>query len=201
MCSLLSTAVGPEHEPPLPRGEVSLWKTKSGTQCGAYGQWTGPFIYHCDADLLHDITSHPAIEQHHLLAYVSRPAADTKGHTEIDFFWQKNGSKHTTFSKWPTGQQQAVHDPITHFTSANYQVLEDCPNTIVGCHDPQYNNPFHSLGEYWTQKNSPGQKGKNHSHPEMVWLPNQRGDPRIQSCWQEESVQWTFYSARGTELL
>ena len=85
--SLLSTAIGPEHEPPFLIGVVSLWQTKSGTQCGAYGWWTGPFNYQCDADLLHNITRHPAVEQHHLLAYVGWPTANTKGHTETNFLW------------------------------------------------------------------------------------------------------------------
>ena len=91
----------------------------------AYGWWTGPFNYQCDAELLHDVTSHPAVEKHDQLAYVGLQVADTKGCTEIDFFWQKNSSKHMTFSKWLTGWHQAVLDTITHFTSANYHVLED----------------------------------------------------------------------------
>ena len=101
--SLLSTAVGPEHKPPLLRGVVSLQQTKSGTQCGAYGQWTGPLSYQCDAELPHDITSYPAVEQHHQLAYVGQLVVNTKGCTEINFSWQKNSSKCMTFSKWPTG--------------------------------------------------------------------------------------------------
>ena len=123
--SLLSTAVGPEHEPPLPRGVVSPWQTKSGAQCGANGWWTGPFSYQCDAELLHAIASHPTVEQHPRLVYVGWQAAETKGHTEINFFLQKNSSECMTFSKWPTGWHHAVCNTITHFTSADYHVLED----------------------------------------------------------------------------
>ena len=63
----------------------------------------GPSTTSVMQTLLHDVTRHPAVQQHHLLAYLSRPVADTKGHTEIDFLWQKNSSEHTTFSKWLTG--------------------------------------------------------------------------------------------------
>ena len=40
------------------------------SQCGAYGWWIGPFTYQCDAELLHDITSHPATKHYQQLAYV-----------------------------------------------------------------------------------------------------------------------------------
>ena len=70
--SLLPTAMCLMHEPPLLRGVVNPWQTKSGTQCGAYGQWIGPFTYQCDSELLHDITSHPAIKQYQQLAYVGQ---------------------------------------------------------------------------------------------------------------------------------
>ena len=120
--NLLSTAVGPVLEPLLPRGVVNLWQNKSGTQCVAYGWWIGHFTYQCDAGLLHDITSHPAIKQHHQLAYVSWQAADTEGHTKSISFGKK-----TAVNTWhfQSSQHQAVCDPITHFTSARDHVLED----------------------------------------------------------------------------
>ena len=62
LLSLLSTTIGPEHEPLLPNGVVSLQQPKSGTQCGAYGQWIGPYTYQCNAELLDDIASHPSSE-------------------------------------------------------------------------------------------------------------------------------------------
>ena len=46
-----------------------------------------------------------------------------------------------------------------------------------------------------------GRRGRTNPHPKMVWPPNQRGDLRIHLCWQEESAQGMFYSARGTEPL
>ena len=154
--SLLSTTIGPEHEPLLLRGVVSQWQTKSGAQCRAYGWWTGPLGYRWDAELLHDITSHPAAEQHHQLAYVGQQVADTKGCIEINFFWQKNSSKHMTFSKQPTGQHQAVHNAITLFTSANFHMLEEDSaqippwDTAMICDTA---DPYHSQGECWIQEN------------------------------------------------
>ena len=72
--SLLSTTVDPEHEPFLPNGVANPWQPKSGTQCGDYGQWTGPYTYQCNAELLGDIASHPEGRQYHQLAHVSWPA-------------------------------------------------------------------------------------------------------------------------------
>ena len=120
----LSTTIGSEHEPLL-LGVVNPWQPKAGTQCGAHGQWTGPFSHQCNGKLLHDIASHSVVEQHHQLKYVSCLLADTKGCTKINFFWQKKSSKHTTFSKQLTGWHQAVHNAITYSSSANYQVLEE----------------------------------------------------------------------------
>ena len=45
LLSLLSTTIGPEHEPLLPNWVVNLQQLKSGTQCGAYGWWIGPQTY------------------------------------------------------------------------------------------------------------------------------------------------------------
>ena len=162
MLSLLSTTIGPEHEPLLPRGVVNPWKTKSGTQCWAHGQWIGHFIYQCDAELLHNMTSHPAIREHHQLVYVGWQAADTNGHTEIGFFWQENSSKCMTFSKWLTGQHQAVHDPITNFTSARVHVLEDSaqmPLWDTMIHDMKTHSIPRGNMEHW--KTSPRRGGTN----------------------------------------
>ena len=125
LLSLLSTTMGLMHEPPLQRGMVNPWQTKSGTQCGAYGWWIGPFTYECDAELFHDITSHPAIEQYQKLAYVSWQAADTKSHMKNSFFSWENSSKHMTLPKQPTDWHLAVHNPITYFTRAGNHMLRD----------------------------------------------------------------------------
>ena len=76
---------------------------KFGTQCGAYGQWIGPFTCQHDAQLLHDITSHPTIKQYQQLVYVIQQVANTKSHMKNSFFFQENASKHMTFPKWLTG--------------------------------------------------------------------------------------------------
>ena len=91
----------------------------------SFGQWIGPFTYQCDAELLHDITSHPAIKQYQQLTYVGQQAANTESHWKTISFCKKNNSKHTTFPKWLTGQHLAVHNPITHFTSAGNHMLRD----------------------------------------------------------------------------
>ena len=123
--SLLSTAMGLVHEPPLPRGVVNPWQTKSGVQCGAYGWWIGPFTYQCDAGLLHDITSHPAIKQYQQLAYIGWQVTDTKSHTKNSFFLWENSSECMTFPKQLTGWHLPVCNPIAHFTWAWNHVLWD----------------------------------------------------------------------------
>ena len=110
MLSLLSTAVVLVHGPLLLRGVVNPWQTKSGTQCGSYGQWIEPFTYQYDVELLHDITSHPAIKQYQQITYVSWQASDTKSHTKNGFLPWENSRKHMTFPKWLTyGSAQSHH--------------------------------------------------------------------------------------------
>ena len=70
--SLLSTTIGPEHEPLLPNGVVNPQQPKFGTQCGVYDQWTGPQTYQCNGELLGDIASYPQLRQHHQLAHVGQ---------------------------------------------------------------------------------------------------------------------------------
>ena len=77
LLSCLSTTVGLVHEPPLPNGVVNLQQPKFGTQCGAYGWWTGPYTHNCNTQMLGVIASHPQLRtQHHQLAHVSWPVAD-----------------------------------------------------------------------------------------------------------------------------
>ena len=208
--SLLSTAVGPEHEPPLLRGVVSLQQTKSGTQCGAYGQWTGPFSYQCDTELLHDISSHPAVEQHYQLAYVGWWVANTKGHTEIDIFWQKNSSKCTTFLKRLTGQHQAVCNPITHFTSANYHMLKDFAQIPLWdamiCDTAIHSIP---MGNIKHRRTSQGRRGGTNPIPRWSGHLTREVVPES-TCVGEKNLHsehfivpgaLNFYGAWGTKLL
>ena len=85
----------------------------------ACGQWTGPHIHRCNTQLLGDIASHPPLRrQHHQLAHVCWPVANSRSHMKNDFFQQKNTSQHTTFTVRLTGQHQAVCNDITHTSSA-----------------------------------------------------------------------------------
>ena len=93
-------------------------------QCEVYGQGIGLSTYQCDAELPHDITSHPAIKQYQQLAYVGWQVADTKI-IQTGFLSWEHSNKCMTFPKWLTGQHLAVHEPLTHFTSVRKHVLED----------------------------------------------------------------------------
>ena len=86
LLSLLSTTVGPEHEPFLPNGVVNPQQPKFGAQCGAYGQWTGPNTYRYNVELLGDTASFPKLRQHHQLAHVGQPVADSRSHTKMISF-------------------------------------------------------------------------------------------------------------------
>ena len=115
-----------------------MQQPKSGAQCGAYGQWAGPFSHQCDGKLLHNIASHSVVVQDHQLAYVGHLLADTKGHIEINFFWQKNSSKCMTFFKWPTGQHQSSAVMPSHTSPAPITMYDQedsaqMPNAIMGC--------------------------------------------------------------------
>ena len=105
LLSLLSTTVGPEHEPLPPNGVVNLWQPKSGTQCGAYGQWTGPYTYQCNVELLGDIASHPQGRQHHQLAHISQLVANSRSHTKTISFHERTLAN-IQHSQW--GQQADI---------------------------------------------------------------------------------------------
>ena len=90
LLSCLSTAVGLEHEPLLPNGVVNPQQPKFGTQCGAHGWWTGPHTHRCNTQLLGDTASHPQLRrQHHQLAHVSWPVADSRSRTKKQFLTAK----------------------------------------------------------------------------------------------------------------
>ena len=84
--SLLSSTVDPGYEPLPSNGVVNLQQPKSGTQWGAYSQWTGPHTYHCNAGLLGDIASHPQLRQHHQLAHFGQPVANSRSRIKNNFF-------------------------------------------------------------------------------------------------------------------
>ena len=123
--SLLSTTVGPEHEPLLQLGVVNPHQNKSDAQFGAYGRWTGPFSHQSDHKLLHIIASQPVIVLLHQLAYISCLLANTESFTKIDFFCENNTTQYMTFPKWLTGQHLMVHNTITNFANPTHSVLEE----------------------------------------------------------------------------
>ena len=90
LLSCLSTAVGLMHEPSLPNGVVNPWQPGFGTKCGANGWWTGPHTHRCNTQLLGDIASHPQLRrQHHQLAHVGQPAANSRSHTKMISFRER----------------------------------------------------------------------------------------------------------------
>ena len=194
-------------------GVVNPWQHKSGTQCGAYGQWIGPFSHQCDGKLLHKIASQPVVEQHHQLAYVGHQLANTKGHTEIDFFSQKNSSKMYNISQAanrPTSG--SVHDGITHFTSTNHHVLEEdsaqTPSWDTMCSMIQWSIPFPGRMSN-IKRTSQGRRGRTKPIPRRTGHLTREvtsgttcvGMNNLCSeCFMVPGAQ-NFYSARGTELL
>ena len=213
--------LGPEHEPFLPLGVVTLWQVKSGTQCGAFGWWTGPFSHQCDGKLLHNITNHSVVEQHHQLAYVSHLPANTKSHAQINFFLQKNTTKHMTFSKQLTGWHQVVHDANTNPANASYYVLEEESAQIPLWDVMICGTVIHSIprGNVMHKGTSQGRRGRTKSIPRRtghlrrevtsetthVGVKNlcrelcPHGEHMCE-CFVVLGAQ-NFYSARGTELL
>ena len=113
------------------------------------------------------------------------------------------------FSKWPTGQSQAVCDPITHFASANYQVLEDSAqiplwDTMI-CDTVTHCVP---RGNVEHRRTPWGRRGR--VNPILRWsgfltrevIPesSQVGEKNLHSECFIVSGALKFYSARGTEL-
>ena len=131
MLSLLPTTVGPENESLLQIGVVHLQQSKSSTQCGAYGRWTGPFSHQYHCKLLQTTSSWPVNQQQHQLAYVSHLLANPISHTKIDFFSGNKATKHMTFPKWLTGEHQMVCTANTNFLNPNHCVLEENSAQII----------------------------------------------------------------------
>ena len=164
LLSLLSTTVGPEHELLLLNGVVNPWQPKSGTQCGAFGCWTGLSTYQCNAELLGDIASHSRLRQHHQLAHVGWPVANSRSHTKNNFFPWKNTCKCMTFTVRPTGQHQAVCIAIAYTISAVTICAGGlCPVTIWGHFDLSCHNPLHSQGDHGEQEEPHRREGSSTS--------------------------------------
>ena len=164
LLNLLSATVGPEHEPLLLNRVVNPWQPEFCTQCGAYGQWTGPQTCKSNDELLGDIPSHPQLKQHHQLAHVSWLVAHSRSHTKNDFFPWKNTCKHMTFIVRLTGQHQSVSNTISYTSSAvTICAGRLCPVTIGGHCDMSCHNPLHSQGECGNQKEPHRREGSCNS--------------------------------------
>ena len=118
--SLLSTTVGPEHEPLLWTGVVHPWQSKSGTQCGAYFRWTGPFSHQYHCKLLQTIGNQPVIQQHHQLAYVCHLLANPKSHKKMIYLLETNPLSiwhfHSNWQadiRWSMLPSQTLHTLVT----------------------------------------------------------------------------------------
>ena len=157
LLSCFPTAVGPKHKPLLPNRVLNPWWPKSGTQCGAYGWWTGLHTHRCKTQLLGDIAGHPQLRQHHQLSHVDCPAANSRNHTKNDFFPWKNICQCMTFAVRPTGQHQAVCNTIADTNSAGGV----CPVTIRGHCDLFHHNPLHSHGEHGDHEEPHSKEGSS----------------------------------------
>ena len=160
--------------------------------------------------MLHAIASHPTFEWHHQLAYVSQQATNTKGHTETDFFWWKNSSECTTFSKWLTGQHHAVCNTITHFTSADYHVLEystqiplrDTKICATVTHSiPRGNVEYRRASWGRGEKENPILRQSGCLTKEVIPESTHVGKKNLHSEHFIVPGALNFYSARGTDLL
>ena len=191
---------------------VNLQQSKSGTQCGAYGRWTGPFNLQSDHKLLHTIASQPVIVQLHQLADSDHLPANTKSHAQINFFFEKNTTKPMTFSKWPTGWHQTVCDNITNFVNSKHSVLEEDSAQIPSWDIVTSGSAIHTIpwGNDENEKTSEDIWGRPHS---ILWRPGHlmreviSDTTRVGSkiCVEEicscgEHICEHFCGARGTEL-
>ena len=127
-------------------------------------QWTKPYTYQCNAELLGDIASDPQERHHHQLAHVGQPAADSRSCTKIDFFPQKNTWKCMTFTVRLASQHLAVQNVIAYTISA----VTICagglyPVTIRGHCDLSCHNPLHSQGEHGEWKEPHRREGSSNS--------------------------------------
>ena len=206
LLSCLSTAMGLEHEPLLPNRVVNPQQPNSGAQCGAYGQWTGLHTHRCNTQLLGDIASHPQLRgQHHQLAHVGQPVANSISHTKNNFFLWKNTCELMTFTVRPTGQHQVVHNTITDTNSAGGL----CSVTIGGYFDLFSHNPLHSQGECGDHKEPHSEKRSSHFIPRQTGSLSSEVVPGPTRADEEYSavnfviVPGTLNSnsARGTEHL
>ena len=143
--SLLSTTIGPEHKPLLWIGVVQPWQSKSGTQCWAYGRWTGPFSHQSHHKLLQLNCSQPVNQQQHQLAYVSHLLADPKSHAKIDFF---SGNKATKCMTFPQVADRLTSDnlySITNFVYPYNSVSKEDSAQITSWHVMVSGKMIHSI--------------------------------------------------------
>ena len=206
LLSLLSTTIGPEHKSPLPNGVVNPWQPEFDTQCGVYGWWIGPQTYQNNAELLGDIASHPQVRQHHQLAHVSQPVANSRSHTKKQFLSMKEHLQtYDIYSEADIRQcVTPLHTPIVLWQS----VLEDSAQLPLGDCELSYCNPLHSWGECGDWKEPHRRGGSSNSIPR--WTGSLQREVVPGSTWAGEddctvnfvivSGALNIESARDTEL-
>ena len=170
MLSLLSTTVGPEHKSFLQIGVAHLWKSKSGTQCGAYGRWTGLFS-HQDHHKLHQLIGRqPVNQQQHELAYVSSLPANPKSCTKINFFSGNKATKCTTFLMWWTGWHQIFCTPITNIVYPYNCVSEEDSAQMTSWDIAVSGKMIHSIprGNYESETTFQGGRGRTQPIPKRT---------------------------------
>ena len=201
--SLLSTVMGPVQQPFFPRGVVNPQQTNSGTQCWAYGWWIGPFTYQCDAELLHDITSHPAIKQNQQLAYVSWQAADTKNCTKMVSFCEKTAANVQHFqSSQQADTWQCVIPSHTSLVQGNM-----CWRTLPKYHCRMPWSMIQRLIPFPEGMLKPGELPRvEGEEPIPSWdglatYPERWSQNLLVWARRKKTVQWTFYSAGALNFL
>ena len=197
--SLLSTTMGPEYEPLLPNRVVNLQQTKSGAQCRAYGQWTGPQTYQCNAELLGDIASHPQLRQHYQLAHVGQPVANSRSHTKMISFHKRTLTNvwHSQWG-WQANIRQCatpLHTPLVLWQS----VLEDSAQLPLG-------NTVTCLATIHSIPRGNVENERNPTEEREVPIPSQDGLAAYRERWYQNPLMLVpgvqnIDSARGTEHL
>ena len=193
LLSLLSTTVGPEHEPLLPNGVVSPWQSKFDAQYGAYNWWTGPQTYQNSAELLGDIASHPQLRKHHQLVHVGQLAANSRSHTKTISFHERTLANiwHLQWG-WQADIRQCatpLHTPIVLWQS----VLEDSAQLPSG-DTVTCLTTIHSIprGNVETERNPTEER--------EVPIPSQDGLAAYRERWYQDplkmenmTVQWMLW--------
>ena len=200
---------------------VNSQQTKSGTQCGAYCRWTGPFSHQHQLGLLHTIASHPVIGQLHQLAYVCHLPANTKSRTKFTLFPENNTTKCMTLSKQLTGWHLTVCNAITCPVNSSYCVIEEDSAQIPSRDIVVCGGMIHSIsqGNKASERTSQCRRGRKQPIPRRAGHLRREVTSDTTHYWHETLCRelcscsepkceyfvvpgaQNFHSARGTGLL